>query len=198
MSEKVSVSFNEAMKKALHLGGTLFAVTAITGLLLGIVQNFTQAAILRAEQAARNEAFRAVMPGAENFEAVEVKADDFVSDVQKGTDKSGLAGWCISVNAKGYGGLVNFIVGVTKEGNVKAISILNHSETPGLGAKSTEPEFYTQFNDKDKLPLKVVKGAANASDEIIAISGATITSTAIVNGVNAAVEYWSKNLKGAE
>ncbi|MBQ6774038.1 MAG: RnfABCDGE type electron transport complex subunit G [Synergistaceae bacterium] len=196
MSEKVS--FNEAMKKALHLGGTLFAVTAITGLLLGIVQDFTSAAILRAEQAARNEAFKAVLPDADNFESVEVKADDFVADVQKGTGKSGLAGWCISVNSKGYGGLVNFIVGVTKEGHVKAISILNHSETPGLGAKSTEPEFYTQFNDKDKLPLKVVKGAANASDEIAAISGATITSNAIVNGVNAAVDYWSKNLKGAE
>ena len=77
MSDKIS--FSEAMKKALHLGGTLFAVTAITGLLLGIVQNFTQAAILRAEQAARNEAFRAVMPDAENFEAVEVKADASMS-----------------------------------------------------------------------------------------------------------------------
>ena len=196
MSDKIS--FSEAMKKALHLGGTLFAVTAVTGLLLGIVQDFTSAAIMKAEQAARNEAFKAVMPDADNFEAVNVAQDEVISDIQKGTGKSGLAGWCISVNTKGYGGLVSFIVGITKDGNVKAISILNHSETPGLGAKSTEPEFYTQFNDKDKLPLKVVKGAANASDEISAISGATITSNAIVSGVNYAHDYWSKNLKGAE
>ena len=189
---------SENMKKIIHLGGVLFAVTAVTGLLLGIVQNFTSAAIMKAEQAARNEAFRAVMPDADNFEAVNPAPDDFVSDVQKGTGKSGLAGWCISVNSKGYGGLVSFIVGVTKDGAVKAISILNHSETPGLGAKSTEPEFYTQFNDKDKLPLKVVKGAASAPEEIIAISGATITSNAVVDGVNAAVSYWAKNLKGAE
>ena len=200
MSETgAKISFSEAMKKALHLGGTLFAVTAVTGLILGLVQNITSTAIERAEQAARNEAFRAVMPDAQDFAAFELKPDEFVADVQKGTDSSTkLAGWCISVNSKGYGGIVNFIVGITKEGTVKAISILNHSETPGLGAKSTEPEFYGQFADKSNLPLKVVKGAAANPDEISAISGATITSNAITSGVNAAVEYWSKNLKGAE
>ena len=196
MSDKIS--FSEAMKKALHLGGTLFAVTAVTGLLLGIVQDFTQAAIMKAEQAARNEAFKAVMPDADNFEKFNMTQDEVISDIQKGTGKSGLAGWCISVNSKGYGGIVSFIVGITKDGSIKAISILNHSETPGLGARSTEPEFYTQFNDKDKLPLKVAKGAASSPEEIIAITGATITSTAIVDGVNYAHDYWSKNLKGAE
>ena len=192
------VPFNEVLKKALHLGGTLFAVTAVTGLILGLVQNITQRAIERVELEARNAAFRIVMPAAQNFETFEVKPDEVISDVQKGTDGSGLVGWCLSVNAKGYGGNVAFIVGITKEGTVKAINILNHSETPGLGAKSTEPEFYEQFNDKSVLPLKVVKGAASNPDEIAAISGATITSNAVTSGVNSAVEYWSRNLKGAE
>ncbi|MBQ6969684.1 MAG: RnfABCDGE type electron transport complex subunit G [Synergistaceae bacterium] len=201
MSEAVkndSVSFNDALRKALHLGGTLFAVTAITGLILGLVENVTSKAILQAEIAARNEAFRIVMPAAKNFEEFEVKPDTFVTAVMKGTDENGLAGWCISVNSKGYGGMLSFVVGVTKEGTVKAINILSHSETPGLGAKSTEPEFQGQFADKDKLPLKVVKGGASNPDEIAAISGATITSNAVTDGVNAAVDYWNKNLKGAE
>ena len=189
---------NNALKKALHLGGTLFAVTAITGLILGLVENVTSKAIRQAELAARNEAFKLVMPAAKNFDEVEAKADDFVTAVMKGTDDSGLVGWCISVSSKGYGGMVGFVVGVTKDGTVKAINILSHSETPGLGAKSTEPEFYGQFNDKDKLPLKVVKGSASNPDEIVAISGATITSNAVTDGVNAAVDYWEKNLKGAE
>ena len=189
---------NSYVKKALHLGGTLFAVTAVTGLILGVVQHFTSQAIARVEQEARNAAFRIVMPAGENFQTYELKEDEFVADVQKGTDANGLVGWCLTINSKGYGGIVNFIVGVTKEGTVKAINILNHSETPGLGAKSTEPEFYTQFNDKDTLPLKVVKGTASGADEISAISGATITSNAVTSGVNAAVEYWNKNLKGAE
>ncbi|MBQ2617784.1 MAG: FMN-binding protein, partial [Synergistaceae bacterium] len=99
---------------------------------------------------------------------------------------------------KGYGGQIGFVVGITKDGTVKAINILNHSETPGLGAKSTEPEFYGQFADKSSLPLKVVKGGASNPDEIAAISGATITSNAVTDGVNGAVKYWSENLKGAE
>lgn len=193
------VTFADVMKKALHLGGTLFAVTAVTGLILGFVQHFTSIAISRAELEAKNAAFRNVMPDGKTFNAVEVKAgDEFITDIQKAENDSGLVGWCMSVSSKGYGGPVNFIVGITKNGTVKAINILNHSETPGLGAKSTEPEFYGQFNDKSQLPLKVVKGAAENPDEITAISGATITSNAVTGGVNAAVEYWSKNLKGAE
>ena len=65
MSEEMkndSVSFSDALKKALHLGGTLFAVTAVTGLLLGLVENITSKAILQAEIAARNEAYRLVLP----------------------------------------------------------------------------------------------------------------------------------------
>ena len=199
MSEAVknndTVSTADYVKKAIHLGGTLLAVTAVTGLILGFVQHFTSIAIARAELEAKKEALKLVMPAGQNFEAVEAKADDYVTEVVKATDDSGVVGYCISVNSKGYGGLVGFVVGITKDGSVKAINILNHSETPGLGAKSTEPEFYTQFNDKSSLPLKVVKGGASNPNEIAAISGATITSNAVVDGVNAAVEYWNKNLK---
>ena len=70
-------------------------------------------------------------------------------------------------------------------------------EQPGLGAKSTEPAFYGQFENKNNLPLEVVKGVATSDNQIVAISGATITSNAITSGVNSAVEYWNKNLKGA-
>lgn len=199
MSEAVDkVSFSDAMKKALHLGGTLFAVTAVTGILLGLVENVTSKAILQAEIEARNEAYRLVMPAGKTFDEVDAKADDFVTGVMKASDESGVVGWCLNVSSKGYGGQIGFVVGITKDGAVKAINILTHSETPGLGAKSTEPEFYGQFTDKSSLPLKVVKGPASNPDEISAISGATITSNAVTDGVNGAVKYWEDNLKGAE
>ena len=57
---------------------------------------------------------------------------------------------------------------------------------------------FRSFDDRTALPLKVVKGAAGAGDEISAISGATITSTAVTAGVNAAEDYWSRNLKRGE
>ncbi|MBR0093849.1 MAG: electron transporter RnfG, partial [Synergistaceae bacterium] len=73
---------NENIKKALHLGGTLFAVTAVTGLILGVVEHYTSQAIARVEAEARNAAFRIVMPAAQDFATFELKEDDFVADVQ--------------------------------------------------------------------------------------------------------------------
>ena len=192
------VSFADTIKKALHLGGTLFMITAITGVILGFVQWGTEDAIKRTELAAKNEALRNVMPDAENFAPVELVANDgTITEIQAGSNNSGVVGHCISVSSKGYGGAVSFVVGILKNGTVRAINILNHSETPGLGAKSTEPAFYGQFENKNNLPLEVVKGVATSDNQIVAISGATITSNAITSGVNSAVEYWNKNLKGA-
>ncbi len=185
-----------SQEKAIRLGTTLFAVTAITGLLLGLVEWGTRDAILATRANDKSAALQNVMPEAvifNNFNKAEL--NETITDVQEAlNDKKERVGWCVSVASKGYGGLVNFVVGIKADGSVRAINILSHSETPGLGAKSTKPEFYTQFNNKDELPLKVVKGAANNPDEIAAISGATVTSNAVTNGVNEAVNYFNQNL----
>ncbi len=190
-----TVSTADYVKKAIHLGGTLLAVTAVTGIILGVVEFYTSAAIRQVELAAKNEAFKNVMPIAQTFEPMDKAESDYVLDIVQAKDDSGVVGWCMTVETKSYGGPLQFIAGITKDGTVKAINILSHSDTPGLGARATEPEFYGQFTDKSQLPLKVVKGSAGNPDEIAAISGATITSNAVTDGVNAAVEYWSKNLK---
>ena len=199
MSEAVknndAVSAADYVKKAIHLGGTLLAVTAVTGIILGVVEHFTSQAIRQVELAAKNEAFKNVMPIAQTFEAIDKAESDSVIDIVQAKDGDNVVGWCMTVETKSYGGPLQFIAGITKDGGVKAINILNHSDTPGLGARATEPEFYGQFTDKTTLPLKVVKGAAGNPDEIAAISGATITSNAVTDGVNAAIDYWSKNLK---
>ena len=189
------VTGKDYVKKAIHLGGTLLAVTAVTGIILGVVEHFTSQAIKQVELAAKNEAFKNVMLIAQTFEPMEKAESDSVLDIVQAKDSSGVVGWCMTLETKSYGGPLQFIAGITKDGAVKAINILNHSDTPGLGARATEPEFYGQFTDKAQLPLKVVKGSAGNPDEIAAISGATITSNAVVDGVNATVEYWSKNLK---
>ena len=111
----------------------------------------------------------------------------------KGTET---VGHCITVTSKGYGGPIEIVVGLTREGNVRAIRILNQSETPGLGAKAGEPPFSGQFENRERLPLKTVKQPPSAPDEIQAISGATITSSAVVAGVNAAADYWKRNIEG--
>lgn len=190
-----------ALKKALRLGGTLFLVTAITGLVLGVVEQGTREAILRTRGEARSEALRNVMPEAETFKSLEVAPEEGpvavvgVDEALRGSDREG---WCVAVSSKGYGGPVSLMVGITKDGGVRALRVLTHSETPGLGARSAEPAFHGQFDNRSRLPLRVVKGAAGAEDEVSAISGATITSTAVVAGVNAAVDYWNRNLQGGQ
>ena len=193
----VSASASSAgIKKALHLGGTLFLVTAATGLILGAVENVTRQAILRTQEAAKAEALQQVMPDASSFRPVELGStsvgDVGITEVQEAVG----AGWCVSVTSKGYGGPVGIVVGIGEDGTVRGVRILSQSETPGLGAKSTDPAFYGQFDGRSSLPLKAVKGAPSAPDEIAAISGATITSNAVVSGVNAAVSYWDTELKG--
>ena len=185
-----------SQEKAIRLGTTLFAVTAITGLLLGLVEWGTRDAILRTRADDKAVALKNVMPEAEKFNSYnKAELNETITDVQEALNKKGeRVGWCLSVASKGYGGLVNFVVGIKADGSVRAINILSHSETPGLGAKATLPEFYKQYDNRDKLPLKVVKGAANNPDEISAISGATKTSNAVTNGVNWAVEYFNASL----
>ena len=72
------------------------------------------------------------------------------------------------------------------------------AETPGLGMKVQEESFYSQFQGKLVDAFNVVKNPPAADDEIEAISGATISSKAMANGVNAALTYFRSELGGAQ
>jgi electron transport complex protein RnfG len=100
------------------------------------------------------------------------------------------------VTPSGYAGPVEVVVGLKESGGLRAIRILRQSETPGLGAKAPLPAFSGQYDNKDADQLVVVKTQPTEADQIQAISGATITSTAVTLGVNTALDYWKNNLKG--
>ncbi len=97
-------------------------------------------------------------------------------------------GYVFGVTTKeGYNGEISFYVGITAEGRLKGVSLLDIAETPGLGMNAEEV-LLPQFRDVEAGTFKVVKTGAQGLDEIDAISGATITSEAITGGVNAAYE----------
>ena len=85
-------------------------------------------------------------------------------------------------------------MGIDVSGTVTGIQILEHSETPGLGANASNPSFTDQFIGKTET-LTVVKGEASANT-ISAISGATITSRSVTESVNTALTYFQEILKG--
>ena len=136
-------------------------------------------------------------------EAAKVLADagftnDVVDEVAVALDASGEAmGYVVTVTSKeGYGGEIKISTGIDAEGTVKGISILSISETAGLGMKATEEEFQSQFRDKAVEQFEYTKSGASADNQIDALSGATITTNAVTNDVNAALTYYQMVLGG--
>ena len=116
-----------------------------------------------------------------------------ITEIYEGSANGEIKGYNFTVTPKGYAGLITTVVGVSNEGRVMDIKILSHSETPGLGAKAVEPAFAGQFKEKLAEKLSVTKTPPESDDQIQAISGATITSSAVISGVNTALEYWRAN-----
>jgi electron transport complex protein RnfG len=185
-------------RKIISLGVTLFTITVATGLILGVAHDVTLEPIRLTQEHLKAEALRGALPGAEEFKTARKAedADPMIKDIQQALTDGKTFGHCVTVTPRGYGGTIELVAGITSDGRLEAIRILNHSETPGLGAKSVLPDFYEQFKGSDKMT--VVKRKPETPDEIQAISGATITSKAVTDGVNAALEYWRGHLAEGE
>ena len=87
-------------------------------------------------------------------------------------------------------------VSVNDDGTLNGYSITSISETPGLGVLVQEEPFYSQFEGKAEETYTVVKTAPAAENEIQAVTGATISSRAVTNGVNACLLYFRSALQG--
>jgi electron transport complex protein RnfG len=183
-------------KKIISLGATLFTVTVVTGLILGVVHDITLEPIRLTQEHLKAKALKGALPSAEEFRTMQraEDADPIIKDIQEALLGGKTVGCCVTVTPRGYGGTIELVAGITNDGTLEAIRILNHSETPGLGAKSALPDFYGQFREGDKIT--VVKRKPVSPGEIQAISGATITSRAVADGVNVALEYWRSHLSG--
>ena len=185
------------MKDILKLGVTLFAICAVAALVLGVTNNITAPVIEERNIQASNEARKIVLSEADEFKELDGMNSDIVLEVYEGIKDGQVIGYTIKTSSKGYGGAIELMVGISKDGKITGVEIGNHSETPGLGSKATEPMFKNQYVDKDVLnSLLVVKGSANNDNEISAISGATITSNGVTNGVNAAMKIYNEKLSG--
>ena len=108
-------------------------------------------------------------------------------------DKAGnAAGYVLTVtDHEGYGGDIQFAMGVRSDGTMNGISFLSISETAGLGMKAAEEGFMKQFENKNVEKFQYTKNGASVEGDVDAISGATITTNAVVNGVNAGLYYIS-------
>lgn len=104
-----------------------------------------------------------------------------------------LCGYVIESYGKGYSSFIHTMLAVDSLMKVTNISILYHSETPGLGDAVTAPEWQKQFFGKSTDNMQIVK--TSGTDKIQAISGATISSRAVVNAQHEALTFLSKKLQ---
>ena len=197
------------MKEMMKNTGIMVAITLIAGLLLGIVYQVTKEPIAVQEAKAKQEACQEVFADASSFDAVEVAAvkesawssagygQETIDEVMMAKDSAGeTLGYVVTVTTKeGYGGDIRFTLGVRMDGTVNGISILSISETAGLGMRAEEV-LKPQFADKNVEKFEYTKSGATSESQVDAISGATITTNAVTNGVNAGLYYFQTQLKG--
>ncbi|GAA0090739.1 RnfABCDGE type electron transport complex subunit G [Paraclostridium bifermentans] len=183
------------MKDIFRLGAILFVICAVASLMLSLTNNITAPVIEQRNIQANNESRQEVLQVAEEFNEVKDVKGDLIEEVYQGTKGGEVVGYTIKTTPKGYGGKVEVMVGISNDGKISGVKIGNHSETPGLGSKSADPSFKDQYNGKStKTPLNIVKGNASNENDIVAISGATITSKAVTAGVNAAMDVYEQKL----
>ena len=173
----------------------LFVVGVVAAAVLGKVADITAEPIAEQARLAEENGMMAVLPDGENFEfLVDLEGDEAIgADLVEGTSIRKIAksdaGYVLTAYPSGFGGEIRLMVGIGADGVIQGVRILSHAETAGLGAKSTEPVFYEQYNNLSGGNFAVQKDGGN----IVAITGATITSRAVTAGVNEAYDWFVAN-----
>lgn len=164
----------------------LFAICVIIPLALSFTNKITVKKIARLEEENSKKAMASL-----------IEADDFSTvsgtEYYKAVKDGNIIGYIFKTSAKGYGGDVSVMTAVNPDGTVKSVAILDVSnETPGLGQNAAKESFYSQYAGKKKGISLLKNGADSEKNEVDAVTGATITSTAVNRAVNEALYEFEK------
>jgi len=171
--------------------GFLLALLALCGLFLGLVSALTAPKIAQAEAGRLEAAMTAVIPGGEvDFVPVTLESDE-VDQMQVAYQYDLLRGYCVQVTTDGFCGEISMMVGIDARGYVTGVVILDHRETEAVGAQVAESAFLGRFRGRSDS-VKVGPGGVEA------VSGATVSSQAVGEGVNRALAFVSDYLKGGD
>ena len=168
------------MNKILKLALVLLAVSAIVAGVLGIINELTYPVIDAQKQAKTAEAFASVLK-ADRFDEIEFSNPDFPTVLT--VHKAEGVGYVVTSKFSGAQGNITLAVGVDNDYKCTGISVIEHSETSGLGANAASTgevgvNFRKQFVGQDESIA-----LSNAGGSIDALTGATITSRAITEAV---------------
>lgn len=186
------------MNEILKPGVALFAICVVAAASLGFTYSATKGPIEARQAQTKADSMRELIPSAKEFhEDVTIPEGSAVTSAASGYAGGTPAGWVIGVSPKGYSGAIDMLVGILPDGKVSGVTIVSHSETPGLGAKARDANFTAQYIGQTG-PFLVTKSSPVGDNEIQAITSATITTNAVTLGVNQALEFYNNELAGGE
>ncbi|MDR2786162.1 MAG: FMN-binding protein [Treponema sp.] len=178
----------------LKLGLILAAFSTAACVVLALVYTATVDVIARRAEANLEATLKEIFPEADGFTEITgtIKSrEDAISfgseyEIRRGGE---LLGAAIRASGPSFGGLITILVGIGTDGRISGAKILEHSDTPGLGANASYPgyfvnrasgiTFYGQFTGK------MVNDPLEVNNDIVSITAATITSRAVANVVKA-------------
>lgn len=159
------------MKKIIHLTLFLAIISALAGGVLGLVNQVTSPIIAEKKIAAVKASLQEIFPGATEFAEITFDENEMVVKAYEATG----AGYAFNVSVQGYKDVIEFIVGIDTTGKIVGLQMNYVNDTPGLGTKVGEPEFINSIVNK------------NIDDKLDTISGSTISSSAVIKGIDAAI-----------
>lgn len=166
----------------IHFGLVLGVIAAVSAGILGGVNGFTSKVISANAIKVVNEARREVLPIAVDFKQDDKKEFEGIEYIPGVNESGEVVGYVASVTSPGYGGDIKFVLGIDNDAKITGLNVVSNSETPGLGAKITNPEW-----------LELWKGR-NSSYEFDkatdAFAGATISPRAVYTGTMKALKIF--------
>ena len=172
----------------LRLTVTLLLICGVVAAVLAGVNAITKDKIAAIKAQKTLDALAEVLPGVEGLEKMELTGD---TGMVRTIYRSGES-YAVEVTPSGFAGEITMMVGIT-DGKVQGISIISHGETPSLGAEAAAKNSKGEAFRNQFAGLSGVLAVDKDGGEVDALTSATITSRAVVEGVNAALEF-VKNL----
>lgn len=183
------------MRDIVKHGLILLIITTIAAFVLGLTNDVTQGIIVERAELKNIESIKALLPEAEEFKKIENVAKGIIVEVYEGTKGGSVVGYTVKSIPRGYGGTVETLVGMSKDGKIVGLKIGEHTETPGLGSKIADAAFVNKFIGKDAIEFNITKDQPSKDADVQTVSGATVSSKAVSTGVNASTELFNSTLK---
>lgn len=158
------------------------ATTTLAGIVLGIIAFYTMPIAVENDRLRREKARKELLPSAASFQKIEGHEGWFV-----GRDDDGEAiGYIARTSEKGYGGSIVILVGIDNDFKIMDYRIIQHNETPGLGEIAKREKFRKKLKGRGLGNMEITKRGEEGKIE--AITGATITTVAVVDALKKALE----------